>query len=537
MDTRQLAAFCEVVERRSFSDAAARLGVTQPAVSQQVRALEQRLGTQLLDRSGRRVEPTEAGLRLYRGAQRMLAFEEQLLEELGEPEGPLRGTLEIGASTGPAAIVLPLLLCEFQRDNPDVRVELSVSDTQSVVELVADRRLELGIVGAARRHRSVAFEPFFRDEVILVCPPGHPFAGKTIALDELSKGPLILMQQGAGVRQMVEDELRKGGRKLRDLEAPLELGLQESVRSAVQAWIRGLVHLAPRGGGGARGGHARRGACPRARPGTRDLDRSRRGPRGQLGRAGVRHLRARAARPVIVRWGLEELPGVLDDAGIDRPLLVASERWDRLEIPAPHRWTEIPSDRITVPPGVDGILAVGGGSAIDTAKAASAASDLPLVSVPTTYSGAEWTGFFGVRTRERRQVGGGSGARPAGIVYDPELTLDLPRGASGGTALNALAHCVEALYPGELEVARRGAAAIDEWLPRVLENGTDLEARKHLLEGACDAGQALAERGLYLGHAMAQAVGGRYGIPHGASNALCLPPAMRFNATGRRRGR
>jgi DNA-binding transcriptional LysR family regulator len=235
MDTRQLAAFCEVVERRSFSDAAARLGVTQPAVSQQVRALEQRLGTQLLDRSGRRVEPTEAGLRLYRGAQRMLAFEEQLLEELGEPEGPLRGTLEIGASTGPAAIVLPLLLCEFQRDNPELRVELSVSDTQSVVELVADRRLELGIVGAARRHRSVAFEPFFRDEVILVCPPGHPFAGKTVELDELAEGPLILMQQGAGVRQMLEDELRKGGRRLRDLDVPLELGLQESVRSAVQA--------------------------------------------------------------------------------------------------------------------------------------------------------------------------------------------------------------------------------------------------------------------------------------------------------------
>jgi DNA-binding transcriptional LysR family regulator len=235
MDTRQLAAFCEVVDRRSFSEAAARLGVTQPAVSQQVRALEQRLGTQLLDRSGRRVEPTEAGLQLYRGAQRMLAFEEQLLEELGEPEGPLRGTLEIGASTGPAAIVLPLLLCEFQRDNPDMHVELSVSDTQSVVELVADRRLELGIVGAARRHRSVAFEPFFRDEVILITPPGHSFAGKTIELDDLSQGPLIVMQQGAGVRQMVEDELRRSGRKLRDLEAPLELGLQESVRSAVQA--------------------------------------------------------------------------------------------------------------------------------------------------------------------------------------------------------------------------------------------------------------------------------------------------------------
>jgi LysR family transcriptional regulator, low CO2-responsive transcriptional regulator len=235
MDTRQLAAFCEVVERRSFSEAAARLGVTQPAVSQQVRALEQRLGAQLLDRSGRRVEPTEAGLRLYRGAQKLLALEEQLLDDVSQPDAPLHGTLELGASTGPAAIVLPLLLCEFQGHNSGLRVELSVFDTQTIVELVAERRLELGIVGAARRHRSVAFEPFFRDEVILACPPGHSFAGRTVELAELERGPLILMQHGAGVRQLVEDELRRGGRKVRDLEAPLELGLQESVRSAVQA--------------------------------------------------------------------------------------------------------------------------------------------------------------------------------------------------------------------------------------------------------------------------------------------------------------
>jgi maleylacetate reductase len=233
---------------------------------------------------------------------------------------------------------------------------------------------------------------------------------------------------------------------------------------------------------------------------------------------------------VIVRWGLDELPGLLDEVGVDRPLLVAGPRWDELGIPATHRWTEVPSDRIVVPAEVDGILAVGGGSAIDTAKAASAASSLPLVSVPTTYSGAEWTGFFGIRTLDRRQVGGGKGARPVGIVYDVDLTLDLPRADSAGTAMNALAHCVEALYPGELEVARRGAAGIDWWLPRVLEDGHDREARQGLLAAAADAGQALAERGLYLGHAMAQAAGGTYGLPHGAMNALCLPPAMRFNA-------
>lgn len=236
MDTRQLSAFCTVVDLRSFSLAAERLGVTQPAVSLQVRALEKRLGRQLLDRSGRRVEPTEAGRRLYRGAQRLLQLEEQLLGEIeAENEGELAGELTIGASTGPAAIVVPLLLCEFQRLHPEVRVSLEVHDTQTVVDRVADRELELGIVGAARRHRSVRFEPFMRDEVILACPPGHPFAGRTVTLDELRDEPLIVMQAGAGVRQVVEDALKPLGAKLRSLDVRLELGLQESVRSAVQA--------------------------------------------------------------------------------------------------------------------------------------------------------------------------------------------------------------------------------------------------------------------------------------------------------------
>jgi LysR family transcriptional regulator, transcriptional activator of the cysJI operon len=234
MDTRQLAAFCAVVERRSFSQAAERLGVTQPAVSLQVRALEKRLGAQLLDRSGRRVEPTEAGWALYRGAQRLLALEAQLLEGIvAGSDGALAGSLSIGASTGPAAIVVPVLLCEFQRENTSVRVSLEVHDTQTVVELVAERELELGIVGAARRHRGVRFEQFFHDEVVLACPPGHRFAGRTVSLEELRSEPLILMQDGAGVRQVVEDELRRLGSRLRELDVPLELGLQESVRSAV----------------------------------------------------------------------------------------------------------------------------------------------------------------------------------------------------------------------------------------------------------------------------------------------------------------
>jgi DNA-binding transcriptional LysR family regulator len=236
MDTRQLAAFCAVVELKSFSQAAERLGLSQPAVSLQIRSLEQRLGKRLLDRSGRRVEPTESGRRLYRGAQRLLALEEQLLEQVeADTDGALRGRLELGASTGPGETVLPLLLCEFQRRHAEVRVALRVSDTQTVVDRVARRELELGVVGAARRHRAVAFEPFFRDEVVLACPPGHRFADRMISLEELRSEPVILMQEGAGVRQVIEDELRRAGSRLRDFDVHLELGLQESVRSAVRA--------------------------------------------------------------------------------------------------------------------------------------------------------------------------------------------------------------------------------------------------------------------------------------------------------------
>jgi DNA-binding transcriptional LysR family regulator len=236
METRQLAAFCAVVKRQSFSQAAAALGVTQPAVSQQVRALERRFGAQLVDRSGRRVVPTEAGTRLYQRAQRLLDLEEELVADFSRSsEGPLQGTLVIGASTGPAAIVVPLLLCGFAREHAAVQVELSVFETQTVVSLVAERELELGIVGAARPRRSVEFEPFFSDEVILVSAPSDPLAGRTLDLDELADVPLIVMQEGAGVRQMVEDELRVHGRKLRNLRIDLVLGLQESVRTAVQA--------------------------------------------------------------------------------------------------------------------------------------------------------------------------------------------------------------------------------------------------------------------------------------------------------------
>ena len=235
MDTRQLASFCAVVERRSFSQAAERLGVTQPAVSLQVRTLEERVGQRLLDRSGRRVEPTEAGRRLYLAAQRVLQAEQQLLDELAAGDGAeLRGMLAVGASTGPGGRLVPLLACEFARRHPGLRVALSIFDTQTVIDRVAARELELGVVGARTRARTLDFEPLARDEIVLAVPRGHRLAGRTVEAADLSGETLIEMQDGAGVRQVVEGELRRARVRLRPA-ARIELGLQESVKSAVAA--------------------------------------------------------------------------------------------------------------------------------------------------------------------------------------------------------------------------------------------------------------------------------------------------------------
>jgi len=234
VDLRQLLTFRTVVDRGSFSLAAEDLEVSQPAVSFQIRALERTLGHRLLDRSGRRVRVTEPGAVAYRYAKRMIALEAELARELGEIGTRVAGPLVLGSSTGPGELVLPRLLGAFRRANPDVRVSLVVSDTQSVCERVLDDELELGVVGAARPHRGLVYEPFMRDELVVIAPPDHPFAGReSITLEELAAEPMLLQQEGSGVRSVVESAMRAAGLRERDLNVAMEVGLQQSAKAAV----------------------------------------------------------------------------------------------------------------------------------------------------------------------------------------------------------------------------------------------------------------------------------------------------------------
>lgn len=254
-------------------------------------------------------------------------------------------------------------------------------------------------------------------------------------------------------------------------------------------------------------------------------------------------------------WGaLAEAGEVAAEAGLERPVLVTTARgrmqareldvaaiFDgvRSHVPVP---TVEAAAQVVRDADADGLIGLGGGSAIDTCKAVTVAlldegRQLRTIAVPTTYAGAEWTPYFGMRDEDSRTKSGGADdrARPVAAVYDPALTVGLPPGETAGTAMNALAHCVEALYAsGRNSAGDRhaycGARAISHALPLALADGRSAYARSRLLEGAMRAAWALDEAGMALGHAMAQAIGGRYGIAHGAANAVCLPPALRFNA-------
>lgn len=281
---------------------------------------------------------------------------------------------------------------------------------------------------------------------------------------------------------------------------------------------------------------------------------------------------ALAQQVVFGSGSLDELPELVRTVGARRSLLVTTA--GRLSSPDGERvvaslgralistFSEVES-HVPVPlvhqavlqarrDAIDLVVSFGGGSCADLAKAVcffleqeagmpgSSHVDRPLVphvSIPTTYSGAELTPFFGMTdpsTRQKQGAGGPTSA-PVVAIYDPDLTLSTPPRISAETGMNALAHCVEAAWspfrtPEAEAIALAGATAIHDALPRVVAEPADLEARTAMLSGACLAGRSLLNAGMGVHHGLAQLVGGRTGIPHGLANAVLLAHCVRFNA-------
>lgn len=238
--------------------------------------------------------------------------------------------------------------------------------------------------------------------------------------------------------------------------------------------------------------------------------------------------------------------------GMGRLLLIASPReraqaaelaapfaarvagvWDELRSHVPLELAEAARERARSL-GADGLLALGGGSAIGLAKAIALELGLPIVAVPTTYAGSEMTPIYGLTSGGQKRTGRSPAVLPRLVLYDPELTLSLPPQVSGPSAINAVAHCVEALYaPGASPVtsllAVEGLGALARGAPAVVARPAELAAREQTLYGAYLAGAALAAAGTALHHKLCHILGGAYNLPHAELHSVVLPHAVAFN--------
>lgn len=184
----------------------------------------------------------------------------------------------------------------------------------------------------------------------------------------------------------------------------------------------------------------------------------------------------------------------------------------------------------------DSIVAVGGGSPIGVAKAIAMTADLPIVAVPTTYSGSEMTPLWGVTHEGSKRTGRDPRVQPRLVLYDPELTLQLPSSVSAASGMNAIAHCVEALYAPDANplsswMAEEGIRALSQSLPVIVESPADIPARTRALYGAWLGGAALGGVQMGLHHKLCHTLGGAFSLPHAETHAVLLPYTAEYNAT------
>ncbi|HUV15321.1 MAG TPA: LysR family transcriptional regulator [Pelolinea sp.] len=228
--------FCKVVELCSFKLAAESLNLSQPTVSMQVKSLEEEYGVQLLHRESRKILPTEDGQLVYKNFLRIISLYELSRQIIHKNQNNFLGSLLIGASSGPAEYPIPLILGKFKQEHPQVTITLQVGDSIEIIEKVASQSIEMGFVGTKRRDGNLLFEPYLEDNLVLVAAKDHPAAQNShINFEDLLTIPLILQQPGSGATINLQDALSKVNLKQSDLKIHLELGLQDSVKSAVLA--------------------------------------------------------------------------------------------------------------------------------------------------------------------------------------------------------------------------------------------------------------------------------------------------------------
>ncbi len=237
LNLHHLYIFHTVARLESYSRAAERLGISQPAVSMQVKKLEEAVGVPLVETRGRQMALTEAGEALAEFAGRILRLEEEARQVMEDFRAVRRGRVRIAASSTPGTFVLPGVIAAFRKEAPGVAVSLEIGNTRSSLRLVAEGLADLAVVGdVSRDEADVALEPLCDDCLVVVVPPGHRWAeaGEAVSAAELAREPLILREEGSSTREVLDRRLRQAGFAPR---VAMQMGSTEAVKEAVAAGL------------------------------------------------------------------------------------------------------------------------------------------------------------------------------------------------------------------------------------------------------------------------------------------------------------
>jgi len=235
MEDHKLKVFCTVAETKSFSKTSEIIHLTQPAVSLQIQALEEKYETKLFDRSSSTVTLTPAGETLYKYAKEILTLYTSAEKAIGKQTGLLKGSLSIGAGSNIGNFILPALITEFKRIHPKTKIYLLVNNSKRVIELLNAGNIDLGLVEGDVSRQKMIVKKLLSDELLLIVSPEHQWAKrKEISISELAREPFILREPGSGTRQMIEKFLARHGITLHDLKISAILGSTEAIKDAVE---------------------------------------------------------------------------------------------------------------------------------------------------------------------------------------------------------------------------------------------------------------------------------------------------------------
>ncbi|NOY16592.1 MAG: LysR family transcriptional regulator [Gammaproteobacteria bacterium] len=238
MADRRLQVFHTVARLLSFTKAADSLHMTQPAVTFQVRQLEEYFNTRLFDRTHNRISLTDVGKKVFVYSEQILGLYREMDNDIRTLTGEIIGVLVIGASTTVAEYMLPRLLGEFQALYPKVKLRLKVSNSLGVVHMVENNDIDIGLVESPVLNKSLAVKACWQDNLVVIVAPDHPLAAKeSVHVSELKDHPFISREEGSGTRSVLSDYLEKNGMGMNDLDLSMEFGSPEAIKNAVESGL------------------------------------------------------------------------------------------------------------------------------------------------------------------------------------------------------------------------------------------------------------------------------------------------------------